>query len=103
VGTSNLGDGKKPGLQIIVAGGEHGDVPLEPTSGELIANLIVDKGVSMVIDISLMRKGEQKRFMIDFAETLYHKNRRRCTWSWTKPTSSHRSGQWATTLECLAP
>jgi hypothetical protein len=58
-----------------VLGGEHGDVPLEPTSGELIANLITGKGISVVIDLSLMRKGEQKRFMIDFAETLYHDNR----------------------------
>lgn len=74
-GLRTSADGKKAGLPIVVAGGEHGDVPLEPTSGELIANLIVERNLSLVIDISLMRKGEQKRFMIDFAETLYHKNR----------------------------
>lgn len=74
-GLRTSADGKKAGLPIVVAGGEHGDVPLDPNSGELIANLIVDRGLSLVIDISLMRKGEQKRFMIDFAETLYRNNR----------------------------
>lgn len=74
-GLRTSASGKQAGLSIIVAGGEHGDVPLESTSGELIANLIVDRGLSLVIDLSLMRKGEQKRFMIDFAETLYRNNR----------------------------
>lgn len=74
-GLRTSASGKKAGLPIIVLGGEHGDVPLEPTSGELVANLVVGKNLSVVIDLSLMRKGEQKRFMIDFAETLYHQNR----------------------------
>lgn len=74
-GLRTSANGKSPGFPVIVAGGEHGDVPLESTSGQLIANLIVDKGLSLVIDLSLMRKNEQKRFMVDFAETLYHKNR----------------------------
>ncbi len=74
-GLRTSADGKKAGLPIIIVGGEHGDVPIEPTNGEVIANLVVDHGLSLVVDLSLMRKGEQKRFMIDFAETLYHKNR----------------------------
>lgn len=74
-GLRTSANGKTAGLPIIVLGGEHGDLPLEPTNGEVIADLIVDKQMSAVIDLSLMRKGEQKRFMIDFAETLYHKNR----------------------------
>ena len=28
-------DGKHPGLPIVVFGGQHGDVPLEPSSGPL--------------------------------------------------------------------
>lgn len=74
-GLRTSADGKKPGQPIIVMGGDHGDLPLEHTSGELIANLIVDRKLPLVIDLSIMRKGEQKRFMIDFAEALYHKNR----------------------------
>lgn len=74
-GLRTSANGKQAGLPIIVLGGEHGDIPLEPTTGEVVANLVVNENLSVVIDLSLMRKGEQKRFMIDFAETLYHQNR----------------------------
>jgi uncharacterized protein DUF87/helicase HerA-like protein len=74
-GLRSSADGKRAGLPIVIAGGEHADVPIEPTSGELLAEMIVEKRVSMVIDLSLFRKGEQHRFMTDFAETLYRKNR----------------------------
>ena len=60
----------------MIAGGEHADVPIEPTSGEVLAEMIVSERLSMVIDFpSSFRKGEQHRFMVDFAETLYRKNR----------------------------
>jgi hypothetical protein len=74
-GLRSSADGKSAGLPITIAGGDHADVPIEPTSGEVLANLIVDEKISMVIDLSLFRKGEQTKFMIDFAETLYHRNR----------------------------
>lgn len=67
-------DGQGPGLPITVMGGEHGDVPLEVTAGETIADVVVD-GLSAVIDLSGFRKGEQTRFVTDFAERLYHRNR----------------------------
>lgn len=75
-GLRSSADGKKAGLPIVIAGGEHADVPIEPASGEVLAGMIVDQQLSMVIDISLFRKGEQHRFMVDFAETLYRKNRK---------------------------
>jgi hypothetical protein len=68
-------DGKGPGLPIVIAGGDHADIPITPQNGDLVANLVVDERISMVIDLSLFRKGEQTRFMTDFAETLYHRNR----------------------------
>ena len=68
-------DGKSPGLPIVILGGDHADVPLESTAGEIIADLIVEDRVSCVIDLSLFRKGEQKRFMADFLERLYQRNR----------------------------
>lgn len=68
-------DGKTAGLPIVVLGGDHGDVPLEATGGELIADLVVDERLSIVLDLSRFRKGEQVRFMTDFAERLYHRNR----------------------------
>lgn len=68
-------DGKSPGLPIIVLGGDHGDLPLEVNAGSTIADLAVDERLSLVLDLSAFRKGEQVRFMTDFAERLYHRNR----------------------------
>lgn len=74
-GLRSSADGEHAGLPIVIAGGEHADVPIEPTSGEVLAEMIVAQHLSMVIDISLFRKGEQHKFMTAFAETLYRKNR----------------------------
>ena len=68
--------GKGPGLPILVMGGDHGDVPLEPTAGAIVARFVVKERISVVLDLSGMRKGEQKRFVLEFAEELYHKNRK---------------------------
>jgi hypothetical protein len=68
-------DGKSEGLQIVIAGGEHADVPITPDSGEALADLIVENQISIVVDVSLFRKGEQVKFMTAFAETLYRRNR----------------------------
>ena len=74
-GLRSSADGKRSGLSVMVMGGEHGDVPLESTAGSVIAEFLVETGESAVLDLSLMRKGEQVRFMTDFAETLYRRNR----------------------------
>jgi hypothetical protein len=71
-------EGKGPGLPVVVFGGEHGDVPLEETSGRLIADLVVDQRLTCVLDISgLMdtNKSAARRFLTDFAERLYARNR----------------------------
>jgi hypothetical protein len=65
-------DGKSKGKSIFVIGGEHGDVPIVPDAGKRIAQLIIDKGVSAVIDVSSFRIGEHKRFSADFAEEFFH-------------------------------
>ena len=67
--------GKGAGLPIVILGGDHGDLPLTSTAGELVADLVVDERLSAVLDLSLLRKGEQSRFVMDFAERLYHRNR----------------------------
>ena len=68
-------NGTREGLPIIVLGGDHGDMPLEVNAGEPIADVVVDEELSVALDLSHFRKGEQTRFMTDFAERLYHKNR----------------------------
>jgi len=68
-------DGKHAGLPIIILGGEHADAPLEVTAGGLVADFVVEERASCVLDLSRFRKGEQVRFMTDFCERLYHRNR----------------------------
>jgi hypothetical protein len=68
-------DGKSAGYPVTIFGGEHADVPLETTAGEVIAEAIATEHFSAIIDLSLFRKGEALRFMAAFMETLYRKNR----------------------------
>jgi hypothetical protein len=68
-------DGVSAGLPIVIAGGDHADVPITPGAGEAVARLVVEANLSLVIDLSTFRKGEQHQFMTDFAEALYHLNR----------------------------
>ncbi len=64
-------DGKGPGFPVIILGGEHGDVMLEPGAGEVIAKLVVEERVSALIDLSEFRKHEVATFMAAFMENLY--------------------------------
>lgn len=68
-------DGKNKGFSIPVFGGEHGDVPLEPHAGALIAKLIVEGHFSAILDVSTFRKNERKQFVTDFAEELLHRKK----------------------------
>jgi uncharacterized protein len=65
-------DGKSKGKDIFIAGGERGDVPVLPESGARFARLVVEKNVSLVLDVSSFRQGERKRFAADFAEEFFH-------------------------------
>jgi len=74
-GLRSSADGKGPGLPFVVFGGDHADVPLEPTAGELVADLIVDERVACILDMSLMSKTKARSFTTTFAERLYRRNR----------------------------
>src|SRR5690348_7421094 len=65
-------DGKTPSpFSIPVFGGDHKDIPLDPHSGAFVAKLIVDTGMSVILDLSEMTQGELTRFSQDFAETFF--------------------------------
>lgn len=68
--------GKKAGLDVAVLGGLHGDIPLEPTGGRLVAETLVRTGSSAILDLSQMTKGQERRFATDFAETLLLEKKR---------------------------
>lgn len=71
-GLRSSADGKEAGLPVTILGGEHGDVPLEEGAGAVIADFVIEARQPCVLDLSLLRKGQQIRFMTDFAERLYH-------------------------------
>jgi len=73
-GLRMLADGVTPSpYEIPVFGGLHGDLPLEPASGAFLADLVVDRGLSAVLDVSMLRKGDRKRLATEFAEELFHR------------------------------
>lgn len=68
-------DGKGKGLEIPVFGGLHGDIPLEATAGSLVADLIVDRSLSAVLDVSQFIATEQARFATDFATRFFQRKK----------------------------
>jgi uncharacterized protein len=67
-------DGKREGFPVVIIGGAHGDVPLEPTAGKVLADLVVDHPGWYVLDLSQTNSNaEQDRIACDFAEQLYRR------------------------------
>ena len=60
-GLRSSADGKRPGFPILIAGGEHGDVPLEPNAGEVLARFVVEERANLLLDLSSFRKHEIAR------------------------------------------
>lgn len=74
-GLKSSADGQGPGLPVTVFGGEHADIPLPPESGTAIADLIAEERIPAVLSLFLMSKNQQRKFVTDFMERLFHKNR----------------------------
>lgn len=74
-GLKSSADGEHPGFPVVVFGGEHADVPLEPSAGETVARALVERGFSAIFDVSLMGVAEAIRFVSAFTTQLFHLNR----------------------------
>lgn len=73
-------DGKSEGLPVTILGGEHGDAPLERTSGKLVADLVVDQPSWYVLDLSgFDTDAAQDQFAADFAARLYRAKAKEAT------------------------
>jgi len=69
-------DGKSPGISLPIFGGLQGDVPLEPSSGRLIADVVVDRNLTAVIDVSQFESDADKaRFATDFAARFFFRKK----------------------------
>lgn len=74
-GLRSSADGLGEGIPVAVFGGEHGDAPLERTSGKLMADLVVDEGLSMVLSLKHFgSRAAERQFALDFLERLYRRN-----------------------------
>ncbi len=74
-GLRSSANGKSAGLQITIMGGKHGDIPLEPTAGALVADVVINEGISVVLDLSFFEsKADEVRFVTAFLDRLYRKN-----------------------------
>lgn len=71
-GLRSSADGTKPGLPVVILGGEHRDVPLESTAGSVIAEVVVEHPGAYILDLSSFESNaSQDRFVADFLERLY--------------------------------
>lgn len=71
-GLRSSADGKREGLPVVIIGGLHGDLPLDATSGKVIAELVVEHPGFYVIDLSDTESdAAQDRFATAFAQRLY--------------------------------
>lgn len=78
-GVRHSKDGTGSGVECVILGGPHGDIPIEPTSGEIVADLVIDEGVNTIIDFSrkasgeMWGKNEKIRFVTDYALRLFRR------------------------------
>jgi len=68
-------DGKGEGYPIVVFGGEHADLPLNPEKGAEIAKAIVETNISCVLDLSGFSKYTARKIVMAFLNKLYTLNR----------------------------
>lgn len=64
-------DGKGLGVPIAVFGGDHADVPLAPSAGEMVAAIVAARRINVVLDVSPFTLAEMHRFVADFATHLF--------------------------------
>ena len=78
-GIQHGADKSTPGVECLLLGGIHGDIPIEPTAGAIVADLVVDENANVIIDISrrpngtMWSIGERVRFVRDYCQRLYQR------------------------------
>jgi hypothetical protein len=78
-GVRHSKDGKGPGIPCVILGGVHGDIPIEPTGGAVVADLVVDERANVIIDFSrwkngkMWTQGERIRFVTDYIRHLFER------------------------------
>lgn len=69
-------NGSGIGIDVPIFGGLHGDIPLESSSGNMMADVLVDRHSSAVLDVSQFEAETDKaRFAADFAARFFHRKK----------------------------
>jgi len=74
-GLKSSADGRTGAIPVVIFGGDHADLPLEEGAGAVIGETVAGLAQSCVIDLELLSKGKQIRFLASFFAALYHHNR----------------------------
>lgn len=67
--------GLRSHYSVAILGGEHADIPLQPTAGKLVADFLVDKRLPSILDLSGFGENEMRRFVGEFCQRFYERNR----------------------------
>jgi hypothetical protein len=69
-----LANGASSGLDVVIFGGQRGDLPLAATHGAAIAEIVGTTSTPVILVTRQMTVADRTRFFTDFAETLVRKN-----------------------------
>src|SRR5216683_442389 len=78
-GLRHSADGKDRGIEAVILGGSHGDIPIEPTGGAVVADFVVDENCNVIIDFSrkpsgeMWSIGEKVKFLTEYAKRLFQR------------------------------
>lgn len=72
--------GTGDGFPVVIFGGDHADVPLEPTGGKLVADFVVSERVPVILDLFKFGENDMRRFVADFAVQFYKTNKLAIHW-----------------------
>lgn len=73
-GLNSSANGKGPGVDCVVMGGPHGDVPLDEHGGKIVAGLVADENYNLVLCLDKLGSwSARQRFVADFMSELYEK------------------------------
>lgn len=70
-------DGRGDGIPCLILGGAHGDIPITPDSGEIVAELVANENVNVIVDCSrtasgkMWSNGERIKFVTAFATHVF--------------------------------
>ena len=75
-GLRSSADGRSDGYPVVVLGGDHGDLPLEPGGAVQLAEAVVAERFSCVICTDGMSDLAETKFVREFLDTIYRRNRK---------------------------